>query len=174
MKRFIDAAGRHWAVDINVTQIKRVRDLLKVDLFKLIDDGLRPLAELLSDPVGLVDVVYVLIQDQAKAQGVSDEDFGRAMAGDAIQAAAEAFTEELFDFFPETKDRLLLRKVLGKTREIAEVLAQENHQAIDTLIPAEEARRIISVRRAVTGRNGSSGAAPASSGLTQGPGDSAS
>lgn len=169
MRRFTDRQARSWAIDINVSQIKRVRDLLGVDLYRLIDDGLRPLSELLADPVRLVDVVFALVIDQAKQQGVSDDDFGRAMAGDSIQDAAEAFTEELFDFFPETRDRLTLRRVLTKQREIAQVIAQQNDAAIDTLIPEEEARRILRVRA----QKPSSGDAPASSESTPAPGDSA-
>jgi hypothetical protein len=166
MHQFIDGKNRRWGIEINVTQIRRVRDLLAVDLFALIDDGMRPLAELLGDPMKLVDVVYALVKDQAEKDSVSDEDFGRGMAGDAIQQAAEAFTQELFDFFPETKDRLILRKAHDKGRQIAEALADKRSEILDTLIPEQEAARIVRLRVP----SGSSGAAPESSASTPEPG----
>ena len=103
MHTFTDNADRTWTVAINVAAIKRVRGLVQVDLYKLIDDGFKPLAELIADPVRLADVLYCLCKDEADARQVSDEDFGRALAGDAITLAADAFVEELIDFFPDAR-----------------------------------------------------------------------
>lgn len=105
MHRFCDNAGRTWVVSINVTAIKRVRGLVGIDLYKLIDDGFRPLGTLVADPVQLADVLYCLCKDEADAKQISDEDFGRALAGDAITLAADAFVEELIDFFPDARTR---------------------------------------------------------------------
>ncbi len=93
MHTFADNAGRTWTITINVAMVKRVRSVLRVDLFKLLDDGARPLAELLSDPVQLADVLYCLCKEEAEKRNLSDEDFGRALAGDAIGHAAEAFVD---------------------------------------------------------------------------------
>ena len=80
-------------------------------LYQVVDDGLQALGKLVSDPVRLADVLYCLVKDEADARQVSDEDFGRALAGDAITAAAEAFVEELIDFFPDARVRAGLRQV---------------------------------------------------------------
>jgi hypothetical protein len=170
VKRFTDNQGHVWALTIDVAQMKRVRGLLSIDLYRLADDGLRPLAELLSDPMRLADVLFALVIDQANAAKVSDEDFGRGLAGDALQQAAEAFTEELIDFFPALRDRLTLKKLHGKTMEVAAALADERDKVIDTMIPADEARRIV---RAMVPRR-SSGGAPESSAPTPADGPSAS
>jgi hypothetical protein len=58
MRTFTDNAGRTWIVQVNVAAIKRVRGLLGVDLYKLLDDGFQALAKLVSDPVQLADVLY--------------------------------------------------------------------------------------------------------------------
>ena len=100
MHTFTDNAGRTWTVAINVAAVKRVRGLVNIDLYKLVDDGFKPLGELVADPVQLADVLYCLCKDEADARNVSDEDFGRALYGDAITLAAEAFVEELIDFSP--------------------------------------------------------------------------
>lgn len=117
MQSFRDNAGRAWAVVVNVATVKRVRALAGVDLYGLVDDRFKGLGKLLADPVTLVDVLYVIVKDEADKAGVTDEQFGAAMAGDAIQSAADAFTEALFDFFPDPRVRAGLRKIAeaGKT-----------------------------------------------------------
>ena len=58
------------------------------------------LEKLINDPILLCDVIYCVCMEEADSRGVSDEDFGRAMAGDAIELATTALLEELVDFFP--------------------------------------------------------------------------
>ncbi len=115
MKTFSDNANRTWSVTINVDSIKRVRSLLDVNLLDAIDGKL--LEQFISDPILLCDVVYVLCKPQADSQNLSDEEFGRAMAGDAIDSATTALLEELVDFFPKGK-RELLAKALGKLKTL--------------------------------------------------------
>ena len=115
MRKFEDSKGRAWEVEINVTAIKRVKDLLGVDLMDALDGKL--IERLAGDPVLLVDAVYCLCKDQADRESVSDEDFGRAMAGDAIERASEAFLEELVASFPQPR-RGLLAKALGKLKTL--------------------------------------------------------
>ena len=73
------------------------------------------LDRLASDPVLLVDVLYAVCKPEADAQNVSDEDFGRAMAGDAIEHATTALLDEVIDFFPQAK-RKVFNKILGASR----------------------------------------------------------
>ena len=120
MRTFRDNAGRNWNLALNVWTVKAVRDLLGVDLLDLGAD--RPagheknlLLRLIGDPVLLVDVVYVLCKDQADAAGVTDEQFGRAMAGDVIDQATKGFLEDLADFTPSPRDRARARKVIDAT-----------------------------------------------------------
>jgi hypothetical protein len=115
MKTFCDNAGRNWTVQINVDTIKRVRDLAKVNLLEVVEGKL--LERLVSDPVLLCDLIYCVCQPEADAKNVSDEDFGRAMAGDAIDGATTALLEELVDFFPQGKRRVL-GKALAKLRSL--------------------------------------------------------
>ena len=115
MKSFTDNAGRSWTVTINVDAIKRVRGLVEVDLLQAADGKL--IERLVSDPILLCDVIYALCKPQADQQSVSDEEFGRAMAGDAIDAATTAVLEELVGFFPQAKRRVLT-KALRKLREL--------------------------------------------------------
>jgi hypothetical protein len=160
MRTFADNAGRTWTVTINVDAIKRVRDLAKVNLLEVAEGAL--LDKLVFDPVLLCDVIYAACKDQADAQKVSDGDFGRSMAGDAIDLATTALLEELVDFFPKAR-RGLLRKVLAKVRQVeAKVTAAAEAKIED---PELDARIERALREANDGptSGGSSGSLPASS-----------
>ena len=116
MHSFKDNQGRQWSVEINVTAIKRVRGLSGEDLMQVIEGTL--IEKLIRDPVLLCDVVYALCKPEADTRNVSDEDFGKAMAGDAIEAATTAVLEELVGFCPSPRDRANLGRVLQATRKV--------------------------------------------------------
>ena len=159
MHTFTDNAGRTWTITINVAAIKRVRGLLGIDLYKLVDDGFKPLADLIGDPVQLADVLFVLCKDEADARQVTDEDFGRALYGDAITLAAEAFVEELVDFFPDARVRASLRKLVTAGKRVRDRLVDHAETLVDQIDPDREANRLIAL----------SGSSPVSSASTQGP-----
>ena len=113
MKTFTDNAGRTWTIAINVDAIKRVKGLLDVNLLEVVEGTL--IERLIRDPILLCDVVYVVCKPEADEKRVSDEDFGRAMAGDAIEHATKALLEELVGFSPSPRDRANLQRVLETT-----------------------------------------------------------
>jgi len=114
MATFADTAGREWVIDIDVNALRRVRKRLDLKLMDVI--GGETLDRLADDPVLLVDMLYVLCQEQAERDGVSDEEFGRALRGDVLDAAVGAFLEALTDFCPSRK-RDLLRRLIAKGGE---------------------------------------------------------
>ena len=122
MQIFKDRNGQDWQVILNVFQMKRVRASLGVDLINVIEldkDGqvkVDMVDRIANDPCLLVDILWVLVQDQARTLNVTDEQFGTALAGDAIEAATKAFLDELVDFFPGAK-RLFLRKAVDLARK---------------------------------------------------------
>jgi hypothetical protein len=164
MQTFTDNAGRTWTVAINVAAVKRVRGLVNIDLYKLVDDGFKPLGELIADPVQLADVLYCLCKDEADARDVSDEDFGRALYGDAITMAAEAFVEELIDFFPDARAREGMRKLSAAGKKVKARLLDHAEKVLDQLDPELEAQKLIA----------SFGSSPGSSGSTPTPSPSPS
>jgi len=157
MHSFVDNSRRTWEVAINVAAVKRIRGLLGIDLYALVDDGFKSLSKLVSDPVTLADVLYCLCKDQAEKQSISDEDFGRALAGDAITQAADAFVEELIDFFPDARARASLRKAIEAGKTVRDKVLSHAETILDSIDPETEARKWIS----------SSGTWPESSGSTQ-------
>jgi hypothetical protein len=153
MRAFVDATGRTWTVAITVDAIKRVRGLLKVDLLEVVDGKL--VDRLVSDPILLCDVVYAVCKPEADTRGVTDADFGRAMAGDAIDGAVTALLEDLVDFFPQARRRLLA-KAVQKLRHIETLAVEAGEARLDS--PEMEAR----LRALLAEPNASSGSSPAS------------
>jgi hypothetical protein len=116
--KFTDAKGRDWTLAINNGSIKAVRQKCDVDLA---DPTYATLNKMASDFVLLVDVLWVLCEQQAanKQPPVSPEDFGEALVGDPIDAACAAMEEAIAGFFPRQK-RLLLQQASAKARQARE------------------------------------------------------
>jgi len=154
MKTFNDNAGRTWTIAINVDAIKRVRSLLEVDLLEIVEGKL--IEKLIRDPVLLCDVVYAVCKPEADAKGVSDEEFGRAMAGDAIEHATKALLEDLVGFSPSPRDRANLQRVLATTWNVME----RARDLVEKRLESGELEKV--VERALASAGSSSGAAPES------------
>ena len=165
MRTFRDTAGRSWNLALNVYAVKKVRDLLNVDLLDLggedkPEKGL--LFRMVSDPILLVDLLYVVCQDQAEQSGVTDEQFGQAMAGDVIDLATKAFLEELADFTPSPRDRARAKKVIDATWKLIDRAQDLLDAKADRVIPA-------AVEAALSALGNSSTSSPDSSEPTPAP-----
>ena len=141
MRQFKDNAGRTWTVDINVATLKRVRGLTGVDLMQVIEGTL--IEKLIRDPVLLCDVVYAVCKPEADAAKVSDEEFGKAMAGDAIEAATGAVLDELISFCPSPRDRANLGRVLQATNRVMEKARDLTEKRIETLTSESELDKLV-------------------------------
>jgi hypothetical protein len=115
MHTFADNKSRTWALSLDVASLKRVRDMLGVDL-RFAAFGGPLLLRLADDAELLVNVLYVLCKDQADTRGVSDEDFGRGLVGEAIAAATNALVMALADFMPPARRRVVLAACAAEAR----------------------------------------------------------
>ena len=141
MRSFKDNQGRQWSVEINVTAIKRVRGLTGEDLMQVIEGTL--IEKLIRDPVLLCDVVYAICKPEADSRSISDEEFGKAMAGDAIEAATTAVLEELVGFCPSPRDRANLGRVLQATNRVLDKARDLTEKRIQTLTSESELDKLV-------------------------------
>ncbi len=136
MRTFKDNAGRTWSVTLNVLQMKRIRAHLGIDLVNVItlDAGGKVKVDLVdriaNDPCLLVDILWVCVEGEAKAAGVTDEEFGRSLAGESIEEATRAFLDELVDFFPGAK-RLFLKKAVELSRKFGGEMTEALGKALE-------------------------------------------
>jgi hypothetical protein len=142
MHVYTDAQGKAWEVRLNVTLLRRVRDVLGIDLNALVADGLAGLGKFLRDPMRVVEVLFVLCEEQAQRDGVSPEDFGTALYGDSIVDATDALLEELIDFFPNPRTRKLLRELIAKSREVRDLVTDDLSRQILALDSADVAKSL--------------------------------
>ena len=159
MHTFADTQGRTWTVTINVDVIRRVRSLLSINLLEAIEGRL--LERLITDPVLLCDILFVVIQPEAIAKGISDEDFGRSLGGDVLDLATTALLEELVDFFPSAK-RTVFRKALIKLKQLETLAIETATQRLESSELEERMKAAISGTRVASTFGNSSGSSPAS------------
>lgn len=135
MHAFVDTKGRTWNIPLTIDAVKRVKSLLQgtVDLLNPAVGDPPLLTRLDTDIELLVNVIWAIVEPQAKALQVGDAEFGECLGGAAIAAAHDAFFEELADFF-----RLLRRPdvALAIDKQTAVVrkavaMAQARMDAID-------------------------------------------
>lgn len=143
MRRFTDNAGREWVVSVNVAAVKRVRALTGVDLLGLLDPA-QGVSEKLADPVTLCDVLFAVVQPDADRRGVTSDDFGASMAGDAIDAAVRALLPEVVDFSQSRQYRELGHKMLAAAEVIVRRRAKALADAIQNTTPEALAEQVLS------------------------------
>ena len=107
MHSFQDNEGRNWEISITVHDIKRTRQIFSTpdEPFELVSEDI--FLKLAEDPVLLADLLWELV-NHSKQEGVTAEDFGRALGGDAIEAAGDAISLEIINFFPKGRRDLYL------------------------------------------------------------------
>lgn len=164
---FRDRYGASWTVDLTVAAMKRVRILAGVDLYRAAEKDSGVLADLYTDPIVLVDVLYAVCKPEADERGLDDEAFGALFSGDSIEQACSALLGGLVDFTRNPRDRRVLGAQIAETDRGMEMIRDHNQ----ALIESGEMTRAVTerVRLETSGASGSSTSSPGSSGSTPGP-----
>lgn len=166
MAKFTDGNRNEWIVFVDVPTIERVQQRLdgfRVD--QIFDDDMKGLLALVADPVKLVRLLWIVVEEQAEKAKVSPEQFGRALHGDALEDALTALQEAVADFTPRRR-RAVLKALAAKSVDVADktaALALTEVAAIDPEKVIEEMKA-----RGRT-RSGSATNSPASSESTPAP-----
>lgn len=132
MASFEDRHGRKWTMSITVATVKKVMQDTGVNLANILDDKMRPLADLLSDTIKLVDVCWVCCDQSAG----TESEFADGLAGDAFEKCTNAFLEELINFFPK-RQRETLTEMLHKSTALMDALAERNMQNLKAVSVAD-------------------------------------
>lgn len=139
MPEFRAANSHRYVVTIDVPTVKAVRDRAGIDMLD-IKGGI--VDRLMSDPVALVDTLWVICHQSGQA--TSEIEFAKQLVGDSILGAQEALFEALVDFFPSGQ-RDALRGAIDAQKKVRDrllALAQETLAGTDQLIEdAEQAYR---------------------------------
>ena len=88
--------------------------------------------KMLSDPIFLVDTLYVICKSQADEREISDEDFGIALGTrDAITSATYALIEGLKSFFPNQSKVISL--AMEKIKLVQDRMSEEMIKRLEEL-----------------------------------------
>ena len=95
MASFKDSKNRDWIVSVDVATIKAVRARLSidnqpVDLTQIANKDGVLLDRLAKDVCFLVDLLWVLCEEQAPGKNVDEIEFARGLVGDGIDSASGA------------------------------------------------------------------------------------
>jgi len=164
-----DRQDRRWSTAITVGPLKRVRDLVDVNLLDVFDGVL--LGRLADDPVLLANTLYAVCKPQADERGVSDEAFGELLVGDAIEDAAQALVHGIACFFPQGRRAALtslwtkLKHVQTETLTMAtgKLDSPRMDEAIKAEIRKMEAEIDRRIEQALANSGSTSGSSPESS-----------
>lgn len=99
MSKFTDGKDRKWVLEINPPVMKRVKLATGCNLGTTLTDEAE-LEKLGRDVILLVDIIFAIVQPEAEKRGVSEQDFGESLVGDAYHDAVTAFSHAIIDFCP--------------------------------------------------------------------------
>ena len=97
MQTFKDRLDKSWDISITVATLKRIRDVAKVDIGKVVEDAIQ--AKRLDDMPTMGSVLYAIVKAQADTRTLTEEAFLDTLDGPTMARAAAAFWHELDDFF---------------------------------------------------------------------------
>lgn len=121
MQKFKDSTGREWSVALNGWTLKKLKDELNFDA-----RDHRSILNAASDPLLLLDVLYVLSAGKTGDKDVTKDEFLQVMDGDCIEAAVEAYMQEIVNFSPRQKPALqAMLARMNETQDRATALATE-------------------------------------------------
>ena len=147
MASFKDSKNRDWIVSVDVATIKVVRARLSidnqpVDLTQIANKDGVLLDRLARDVCFLVDLLWVLCEEQAPGKNVDEIEFARGLVGDGIDSASSALIEAMIDFFPRER-RELLKAMWAKSQEVETLIMDQAKQDVAEMAPTEIAKRIM-------------------------------
>lgn len=164
MNRFLDAENRSWEPEVNVVTIGRVRNVLHINLLELLLPN-STLADTLSDPCLIVDVLYLLCKDKADLLGIDDVAFGKAMTPDGIEDAWGAVLEGIVLFSPRGL-RPAHQRVLEKAKKYQAAAAKQIKEIVegpefDAMLDREIHKRLSQQEKSQTESIGDASSLPA-------------
>lgn len=132
-RKFTDVFGKDWRVHITVPLVSQVHRETGVMLTSIFSDNLQLLSELSTNLEKLVQVLWVVCEQQSESRGVSPEQFAESLGGDALGDAREALVRATIDFFTSPDQRAAAHLMLDKINETASKFTGETSRTIQRL-----------------------------------------
>ena len=144
MPKFFDSDNREWTIKITSWEVRLVRERVGILLTNLMEEKAQLLADLFSDTVLLVDVLWAILEEDATKREITLRQFAMSLAGDSVLVARIALVEGIIDFFDDPETRAGVRDVLRKMLQIGERMRSDSVATIRQLDPDLVAKSIMS------------------------------
>lgn len=136
MKQFVDKDGGNWEIDLTIGNVMRVRSANPVlDLLDPSKDTSgQPLQVALQVDFPLFwELLWLLVEPQAKSRGIDAEQFGQLVAADCLLESQAAFFAEWRDFFRSFRrpDAALAVETQAKAQAAALKLVAAKVETVD-------------------------------------------
>jgi len=160
MKIVKDDQGRPWQITVTAASALRVEQQVQAPLEREVPqpDGTTT-RERITTPFTIAEItsvtntltilrtsaivtaqaLWAIVQPQAVAKNISQDEFLDALSGDALEQMATALADELIEFFPAAQ-RPMVRSLRAKMDEVAATLIQAAHERIDEIDTGEAVR----------------------------------
>lgn len=125
MATFKDKQGTDWLIELDPFLVGDVHKHTGVSLYEAFDDNAALLAQLGKDSPLLATVLYWLCKEQIDELKLSQREFGKRLVGDPLEAGLMALLEELADFFPDSRRRAAIRRMIEAASKVNEQLLAE-------------------------------------------------
>jgi hypothetical protein len=154
MKKLCDMQGREWSYSLNILSMKRIKDLVGIDLLNAAETAQRVIFD---DPYTFGQILYCLCQRQAEERGVSQDQFLEGLAGECLDAALTGFVEEWRDFFPQSRKvhRVVLERMVRLRALYEAEAAKQAEEHLQRLEDQDEISKAISQQIASAKTHGS-------------------
>jgi len=142
MPLFKDELGRGWEISITILDVRRLRELAKIDIMD--SDSL---SMLFDSEEAQYETIWYLIEPQAKTHGVDEVAFAKIFTAHYVAASA-ALVEAIKLFFRSTgrmETVTLIEKILLASQKLRAVASKNLNsdrfeQVLEKLVTDEEAR----------------------------------
>lgn len=101
-----------WDVELTVGVIEDIKSKADFDLDIITNDPEKLGMALLTNPRKLVEIAYVICEEQIKFRQIDAADFGRLFNRAAIDGFGNALIEAIVDFYPRSSAGRAIREAL--------------------------------------------------------------
>lgn len=142
MPKFTDSKQDEWVLNLDVGMIEDIKEATSVDLDLLLTDPTKLADVFLSTPKKLVEILYVMCEEQVKEKGMMIEvegkqvpdarAFGKRFDRPTLDKAADAVIAAVVDFYPRSSaGRVIGAELPGMLKKLDEQVSSKAREMME-------------------------------------------
>lgn len=132
---FKDKKGTEWNLELSVGLIKQIYKDTGMDLDLIVKDAKKLSAIVAEEPKKLAEILWVMCAEQATAENITPEDFGRRLVRDVIDTASNALIKSIILFYPRgSAGQVLAGKLPEILRRMDETIKTRSIVQVESIL----------------------------------------